>query len=858
MKIHFFLNHQFYLFFSLFFTSWLGTYAQIFFYKFPKSNQVLQRNNQNEASIDIKGVVTEKGSTSVSLEIFQDGILFTQSKVSLTTSLNFEFSTKIKAGKYNYTVKVLLNDDREIKSATRVAVGDLFLIYGQSNALGNGGIETYFPARNPLVRYFKPINYDSGESEWFFPYETFFWPSIGALEFANFLSSKYGYPIGIIEGSVGGAYMKSLNNRNASNPADKSSIYGRMILQTDFADVRNQIKYMIFRHGESDGYFNGESQVYPIEFEKLYNYLNTDFPNLTKIYNIQSNILTESNDDAGFLRDFQRRTKFMYPKISTMSTVGTVGYEGLHYKYEGYKQSAYELSRIVGKEIYKDTFSDEIYSPDIKKAFWENNKLVLEFDQSMKMLYPNDSMVNGFLYKMSDYIYIDDKNSIITSGKALDNRIILTVDNFENSKFVSYLPPWFSENSNHHYEGVHLKNTFGMRAFSFDNVEILGQETIIPPVPTILASGAINFCEGHAVILSTTFGYEEYKWFKDGVQIHNNSTKLAVNQSGVYTVEANRLGATFASTNNIRVQVFPIPQKPQILNEAFPDKFLLTSSSPSNNQWFLNDKLIVGATNQTFVPQEIGNYSVTTTQNGCKNTSEISNVKVDKPTITLSDTKTFCEGDSAKLIATSGFGNYFFANGKEEISTNRNEFYAKKTGYYSVIAKRGTIKTPKSDSIFVKINPIPSQPTLTLENFTLKSSSLTNNEWTIDGKVVKDSVGQFLHKVGFGSYSVRVIENVCASASTQLVITGNEPSISNFSVKLYPNSNDGQFWVELPDNIPTWTIDIYDTHGRNILSKFHSLSASNKEFIHLQKISGSYILKITSEKNAHKVRFIID
>ncbi len=481
VSIKFCSKYCLFLLFSLLTISWHRGFTQISYQKFPKNNQVLQRDNQNEAVLAVKGIVNENGHSSVTLIILQGGNIFYQNTINLDASKTFDFSPKIKAGKYDYTVKLYLDGTREMKSVTKVAGGDIFLIYGQSNALGTGGIETYRPASNPLIRYFDTFNYDNGDSEWFLPFETFHWPGTGAMEFMRFLCNKYEYPVGVIQASVGGSNIKVLNDRNSSNPTDKNTDYGKMLLRTDFSDLRNQIKYIIFRHGETDGSYPVESQGYAAEFDKLYKNLVIDFPNLTKLYNTQVNILTLNNSKAASLRDFQRRTKYLYPKITTMSTVGTIGYDGLHYTLAGYSQTAFELSRIVGKEVYNDNLSEQVYSPDLKRAFWENNKLVLEFDNTMQMVYPKDTSVNGFLYQIKNFIYIDGKNDVVQSGEAIGNKIYLTVANAENTKFVSYLPSSYGNFGSQVYDGGHFKNALGMRAFSFDNVVIGGDGPVIPP-----------------------------------------------------------------------------------------------------------------------------------------------------------------------------------------------------------------------------------------------------------------------------------------------------------------------------------------------------------------------------------------
>ncbi len=462
----------------------MSVFSQVSLSKFPANNQVLQRNEQNEAIFQVKGKVYENGHSSITLKILQDGNTFAEQTLDATS--DFTFTSNLKAGKFDYTFILTLDGSREIKKASQIGVGDLFLIYGQSNALGSGGIETYRPEPNPLIRFFTVANFDNGDSEWVLPYKTSTWPGTGTLELQKFLCGKYNYPVGVIVASVGGSDIKGLNARNAQNPADKNTYYGKLLLQTIFSDVKDQIKYIIFRHGESDGSYQLESEQYPNEYEKLYNAFVLDFPNLKKIYNVQTNILTISNSKAGFLRDYQRRTKYLLPKTTILSTVGTTGYDGLHYNLKGYSQTAYELSRIIGRDIYNDNQSSQIYSPDIKKIYWENQKLVFEFDEGMEMVYPQDSIASGKNWSMKDYIYVDGRSDVVLRGEAQGNKILLTVSNIQNAKKVSYLPNAYGEYGVSFYDGVHLKNKYGMRAFSFDNISIGGETPVIIPPPTTI------------------------------------------------------------------------------------------------------------------------------------------------------------------------------------------------------------------------------------------------------------------------------------------------------------------------------------------------------------------------------------
>ncbi|WP_064196429.1 MULTISPECIES: sialate O-acetylesterase [Emticicia] len=446
----------------------MASFSQVSISNFPANNQVIQRNDQDKAIFQVKGEITENGHSSITLKVLQDGNLFFEQTVN--TSTDFSFSPILKAGKFDYSFILLLDGTREIKKTNQIGVGDLFLVYGQSNALGNGGENTYSPARSPLIRFFAVTNLGNGDGEWVLPYQTFIRPGTGASELLRFLTEKYNYPVGVIIASVGGATIADLNYRNEQNPTDTNTHYGKLLNQTIFSGSKESLKYIIFKQGESDS-APPQSKSYEVEFKKLYDNFCLDFPNLKRFYNLQIDIMTDPDYKAG-IRDFQRRTPQIFPKITAMSTVGTTGFDGVHYSFEGYRQVAYELSRIIGKEVYGDFQSKEIYSPDIKHIYKADGKLVLEFDEGMQMVYPNDTLINNKIWRMKDYIFINGQNNLVVSGESNGNKIILKLIDGADPRNVSYLPNNYGTFGVDIYKGVHLKNKYGMRAFSFDNVKV--------------------------------------------------------------------------------------------------------------------------------------------------------------------------------------------------------------------------------------------------------------------------------------------------------------------------------------------------------------------------------------------------
>jgi len=148
----------------------------------------------------------------------------------------------------------------------------------------------------------------------------------------------------------------------------------------------------------------------------------------------------------------------------------------------------------------------------------------------------------------------------------------------------------------------------------------------LPATPTITPGGPTTFCEGGSVTL-TSSNATGNQWYLNGNPIGGASDQTyPANASGNYTVVVtdgnNCLSAPSAATS---VTVNPIPATPTITpggSATFCEggSVTLTSSSTSGNQWFLNGNPIGGATNQQYLANAAGDYTVTLTTSGCTST----------------------------------------------------------------------------------------------------------------------------------------------------------------------------------------------------------------------------------------------
>jgi len=159
----------------------------------------------------------------------------------------------------------------------------------------------------------------------------------------------------------------------------------------------------------------------------------------------------------------------------------------------------------------------------------------------------------------------------------------------------------------------------------------------IPATPTVTPGGPTTFCAGGSVTLTSSSAAGD-QWYLNGNPIGGATNQnYAATASGNYAVTVTSNGCASAPSAATTVTVNPIPATPTI-TPGGPTSFcpggsvMLTSSSASGNQWYLNGNPIGGATNQQYNATASGNYTVKVTTAGCTSASSAS------ITVTVGDT----------------------------------------------------------------------------------------------------------------------------------------------------------------------------------------------------------------------------
>jgi hypothetical protein len=137
---------------------------------------------------------------------------------------------------------------------------------------------------------------------------------------------------------------------------------------------------------------------------------------------------------------------------------------------------------MIDRDLYGGKYSDNVNSPNIQKAYYskENKReITLEFESDQQMAWVEDTTLidkNGNAVKqlMRNMFYFNEneENNLVTEGRAVDNKIILSLNSPPPNTTFNYLPAFHDDKVFQQFGGPFLKNKVGMRAFSFEDVAI--------------------------------------------------------------------------------------------------------------------------------------------------------------------------------------------------------------------------------------------------------------------------------------------------------------------------------------------------------------------------------------------------
>ena len=311
--------------------------------------------------------------------------------------------------------------------------------------------------------------------------------------------------------------------------------------------------------------------------------------------------------------------------------------------------------------------------------------------------------------------------------------------------------------------------------------------------PSITPNDVV-ICEGDEVTLvsSEVLGNQ---WYRNDVLIPNATNQSYVtSQAGTYRVQVNRDGCSVSSSNAI-VQVRPVPDQPEITAEGSTsfcrgDSVRLTSSTYGNYQWYKDGVAIGGATLQSYVATEEGDYTVVhVNEFDCPSESEAVVVSFfNSPRMSgVFTNDASCNGlDDGSLTAnsTGGVAPVEYALSESGPYQTDNEFTGLSAGDYMVYVRDANGCT---DSLEATINnsntslvvSVVKDNDISCYNFNdgqltaTASGGAGNYTYSIDNGLNTQPDGVF-SGLSEGCYVVRVEDNGCISYSDTVCIVNPE------------------------------------------------------------------------------------
>ncbi len=260
------------------------------------------------------------------------------------------------------------------------------------------------------------------------------------MVFANNLVEKYGIPICIMNGAVGGTRVDQ-HQKNELNPNDSTTIYGRLLSRIQAAGLTHGIRAVLWHQGENNSGAaaptgDWDYKTYQQYFIDLAASWKQDFPNIQHYYIFQVwplPCMMGPKDDQ--LREEQRRLPSLFSNMRIMSTLGIVfkgsGKGMCHFDLEGYRQVAQLMSPLVEKDNYGLVSKQDITAPNLRRAWYTGSakdEIALDFGQPM--VWNEEAKIN---------IYLNEEIASISSGSASGNVITLKLTGPSKAKEITYL-----------------------------------------------------------------------------------------------------------------------------------------------------------------------------------------------------------------------------------------------------------------------------------------------------------------------------------------------------------------------------------------------------------------------------------
>ena len=434
----------------------------------PRPAQLLQRDANGHATLDLRGQVTNPGFVDVTLSVFRDGVPWWSQTNLLHYGSNgkavFGFAKALRDGLVDYDVSVFVGDGTKrqlVLDVPAVVVGDVWVINGQSNAQASDyhGEHLANQSQSHWLRSFGTasiyggteldLHWDLADGENYLAHA-----SVGqwGIRLGETIVHKDQVPVAIINGAVGGTSITQ-HQRNDANPTDLTTIYGRLLYRMDEAGATSSCRGLVWYQGESDSSFPSGWYSGWLSMRADWQ---VDYPAFSNIYVFQ--IRNDCSGDAMAMKETQRALQDLFADTTLMSTTAAPGHDGCHYFYAGYRELGDRIARVLRRDFYGSTDTRGIDPPNPLKASWYSSahrKVDVQFRD------PNDTLV---LEAGAEVYFETELGEKPVSADIAGDTIRFTFARKVLGTTLRY--------KDHAFDGPSLRNGRGVGALCFDGLTI--------------------------------------------------------------------------------------------------------------------------------------------------------------------------------------------------------------------------------------------------------------------------------------------------------------------------------------------------------------------------------------------------
>ncbi len=302
--------------------------------------------------------------------------------------------------------------------------------------------------------------------------------------------------------------------------------------------------------------------------------------------------------------------------------------------------------------------------------------------------------------------------------------------------------------------------------------------------------GPTAYCAGTTVPLSSTVAGGTapytYRWLQFGSPVSGaTSASLLVNTSATYSLSVSDSRGCTGTSVGLSVSQKPSPAAtisasgPTVVAPGNSLSVILTTPAASGQtyQWSRNGATLAGATNNSYLATQPGDYTVEVNRDGCSVVSSVSRLAVGLA-VSITGPPNFCLGGSTTLVVAATTGDapytYRWQLGNTTVGTG-NSLVVSAVGNYSVTVtdNKGVTGTLPAVVVTQRLTPeatIFANGSLLLQpgaSVVLTAPTIAGQtyQWFRNGTAIAGATGNTYTANTAGDYTVMVTRDGCSATS---------------------------------------------------------------------------------------------